>query len=85
MPTLTAQSSTVRRLELETTGEPDTLHRVLIWLRRRGCTLTRVDFVAEDRHGPGRFVVSVQAPPRHDDRLDRGLRAIVGVIAVNVD
>jgi acetolactate synthase regulatory subunit len=71
-----------RRLHLTTTGEPDTLPRVLIWLRRRGCELTRVDYVREDRHGPGRFVLAVVAPPRHDERLARGLEGLVGVIRV---
>jgi acetolactate synthase regulatory subunit len=73
-----------RRLELTTSGEPDALPRVLHWLRRRGCTVTRVDYTAADRHGPERFVVCVRAPARHEDRLARGLESLVEVIAVNV-
>ena len=70
------------RLRLSTTGEPDTLPRVLNWLRRRGCTLSRVDYAADDRHGPGRFVVAVVVPPRHQYRLAAGLGGIVGVLEV---
>jgi acetolactate synthase regulatory subunit len=77
MPTLT------QRLDVATTGQPDTLPRVLIWLRRRGCTLTRVDYAVQDRHGPGRFVLSVDAPPRHQDRLICGLESLVGVTKVH--
>jgi hypothetical protein len=73
------------RLRLRTTGEPDTLPRVLTWLRRRGCTLTRVDYVTDDRHGPGRFVVAVAVPLRHQHRLAAGLRGIVGVLDVVAD
>ena len=71
------------RLDLTTTGEADTLPRVLHWLRRRGCVLTRVDYAAGDRHGPGRFVLSVDAPPRHEDRLVPGLEGLVGVKRVD--
>jgi acetolactate synthase regulatory subunit len=78
-------SIATHRLQVTTTGEPDTLPRVLTWLRRHGCTLTRVDYACEDRHGPGRFVVAVQAPPRHRDRLDRGLETLVGVTTVSVE
>jgi acetolactate synthase regulatory subunit len=88
MPALTTPFRThrgTRRLELTTTGEPDSLPRVLLWLRRRGCTVTRVDYAREDRHAPGRFVICVEAPARHEDRLARGLEALVGVIAVAVD
>ena len=70
------------RLRLSTTGEPDTLPRVLNWLRRRNCTLTRVDYATDDRHGPGRFVVAVAVPPRHQHRLAAGLGGIVGVLDV---
>jgi hypothetical protein len=74
-----------RRLELATTGEPDVLPRVLTWLRRHGCALTRIDYHAADRHGPGRFVVAVDAPRRHADRLACGLGNLVGVTEVQVD
>jgi acetolactate synthase regulatory subunit len=88
MPALTAPPRTrrgTRRLELTTNGDPDALPRVLVWLRRRGCTITLLDYAPEDRHGPGRFVVCVEAPPRHEDRLARGLEALVDVIAVAVE
>ena len=52
------------------------------WLRRRGCTLTRVDYAPDDRHGPGRFVVAIVVPPRHQHRLAAGLGGIVGVVDV---
>jgi hypothetical protein len=74
-----------RRLHLTTTGEPDTLPRVLTWLRRRGCTLRRVDYAGGDRHGPGRFIVAVEAPRRHEPRLARGLETLVGVVRVDVE
>jgi acetolactate synthase regulatory subunit len=70
------------RLRLSTTGEPDTLPRVLNWLRRRGCALSRVDYAADDRHGPGRFLLAVVVPPRHQHRLAAGLGSIVGVLDV---
>ena len=70
------------RLRLSTTGEPDTLPRVLNWLRRRNCTLTRVDYATDDRHGPGRFVIAALVPPRHQHRLAAGLGGIVGVLDV---
>jgi acetolactate synthase regulatory subunit len=73
-----------RRLELATTGEPDVLPRVLTWLRRHGCALTRLDYQTADRHGPGRFVVAVDVPQRHADRLASGLRNLVGVVDVSV-
>src|SRR4029078_4547172 len=57
------------RLRLSTPGEPDALPRVLTWLRRRGCALTRVDYASDDRHGPGRFVVAIVVPPRHQHPL----------------
>jgi hypothetical protein len=78
-------ATVARRLELATTGEADALPRVLGWLRRRGCTFTRVEYHVADRHGPGRFVVAVRAPRRQADRLGRGLENIVGVLAVRVD
>jgi hypothetical protein len=85
-PAPSSNAATVaRRLELATTGEADALPRVLGWLRRRGCTFTRVEYHVADRHGPGRFVVAVRAPRRQADRLGRGLENIVGVLAVRVD
>jgi acetolactate synthase regulatory subunit len=83
--TVTPSVALARRLELDTTGEPDVLPRVLTWLRRHGCSLTRVDYQTADRHGPGRFVVAVEAPDRHADRLASGLRNLVGVFDVSVD
>jgi acetolactate synthase regulatory subunit len=80
-----AASGVQVRLRLSTTGEPDTLPRVLTWLRRRGCTLTRVDYAPDDRHGPGRFVVAIVVPPRHQHRLAAGLGGIVGVVDVFQD
>jgi acetolactate synthase regulatory subunit len=81
----TATLNVARRLELASTGEPDVLPRVLTWLRRHGCALTRVEYHAADRHGPGRFVVTVEAPRRHADRLACGLANLVGVTDVLVD
>ena len=84
-PARTGERPVPRHLELATTGEPELLPRVLGWLRRRGCTCTRVEYRAADRHGPGRFALAVQAPARQADRLGRGLETLVGVVSVEVD
>src|SRR5262249_6019149 len=84
-PPMSAMLNVPRRLELASTGEPDVLPRVLTWLRRHGCQLTRVDYHAGDRHGPGRFVVGVDVPRRHADRIACGLENLVGVMVVHVD
>jgi hypothetical protein len=71
-----------RRYAVETTGRDDVLVRALALLRRRGCRIVAVDFHEADRHGPGRFVVCVEAPPRTEHRIEAWLSALVDVLEV---
>lgn len=70
------------RFLLETNPEPDVLVRVLTLLRRRGCHIVALDFHEADRHGPGRFEVSVRAPTRIGHRLEAWLAGLVDVTDV---
>ena len=72
-----------RRLALETTGREDVLVRVLTLLRRRGCRIVAVDFHEADLHRPGRFDVTLEAPPRIEHALENWLLGLVDVIAVS--
>jgi acetolactate synthase regulatory subunit len=89
MTTADLQRPTVRtggvrqRLALHVTDNRDVLLRVLIVLRRRGCTVTHVDYAAADRHGPGHLVIGVEAPAGRPRRVDRWLANLVEVIAVD--
>ena len=65
-----------------TTGRDDVLVRALALLRRRGCRIVAVDFHEADRHGPGRFDVCVDAPPRTEHRIEAWLSALVDVVEV---
>ena len=71
-----------RRYAVETTGRDDVLVRALALLRRRGCRIVAVDFHEADRHGPGRFDVCVEAPPRVEHRIEAWLSALVDVVEV---
>ncbi len=77
-----AGAARTRRYALQTTGRGDVLVRALALLRRRGCRIVAVDFHAADRHGPGRFDVCVQAPPRTEQRIEAWLTALVDVVEV---
>jgi acetolactate synthase regulatory subunit len=77
------RTAAARRFVLETNPEPDVLLRVLTLLRRRGCRIVSVDFHETDRHGPGRFEVSVRAPTRIGHRLEAWLSGLVDVVAVS--
>jgi acetolactate synthase regulatory subunit len=70
------------RLAVETTGTADVLVRTLTVLRRRGCRIVAVDFHEADRHGPGRFDLAIDAPPRTADRLESWLLGLVDVLEV---
>ena len=70
------------RFALDTTTSPDVLLRVLTLLRRRGCDIVAVEYLREDRHGPGRFEVGVEAPVRVAHRLREWLGGLVDVLAV---
>jgi acetolactate synthase regulatory subunit len=71
-----------RRLSLTTRAGSDVVVRALVLLRRRGCNVVGVEFRRADRHGPGSFEVSVEAPPRVGPRLEDWLMGLVDVMAV---
>jgi acetolactate synthase regulatory subunit len=71
-----------RRFALDVGTAPDVLVRVLALLRRRQCRVVAVHFHEADRHGPGRFELTVLAPPRTADRVDAWLSGLVDVYAV---
>jgi acetolactate synthase small subunit len=75
-------STDQRSLELQLGGTQDALVRVLGLLARRRCRVVHVDFVARDRHYPGRLVICVQAPPGRADCVERWLANLVDVVAV---
>jgi acetolactate synthase regulatory subunit len=84
VPTTTTNSPAHRsRLSLTTRAESDVVVRVLMLLRRRGCTVVAVDFRRPDRHGPGCFEVSVEAPSRIGHRLEDWLTGLVDVVGVD--
>jgi acetolactate synthase regulatory subunit len=72
------------QLQLQTTDSPDVLVRVLTTLRRRGCTITSVDYAEGDRHRPGRLELCVRTAPRTEHRLQAWLEALVEVEEVRV-
>jgi acetolactate synthase regulatory subunit len=74
--------TTTQRLSLTTRAGSDVVVRALVLLRRRGCNVVGVDFQRGDRHGPGSFEVSVEAPPRIGHRLEDWLMGLVDVMAV---
>ena len=78
-----APAARPRRLELETTGREDVLVRVLTVLRRRGCRIVSVDYHEGDRHGPERFALAIEAPPRIETALEAWLLGLVDVLAVH--
>jgi acetolactate synthase small subunit len=69
-------------LTLELHDGPDVLVRVLTMLRKRRCEITRVDYLARDRHHPGRLVVGVKAPAAHVHCVEAWLGNLVDVVAV---
>jgi acetolactate synthase regulatory subunit len=72
-----------RRLSLVTDADSDVVVRVLILLRRRGCTIVSVHFRRADRHGPGSFEVTVEAPGRIEHCLASWLKGLVEVRSVD--
>jgi acetolactate synthase small subunit len=69
-------------MTLEVHDGPDVLVRVLTMLRRRRCEIGRVDYLARDRHHPGRLVVAVEAPAAHAHCVEAWLRNLVDVVDV---
>jgi acetolactate synthase regulatory subunit len=70
------------RLSLTTRAGSDVVVRALVLLRRRGCDVVGVDFQRADRHGPGSFEVSVEAPAHIGRSLEGWLMGLVDVMAV---
>jgi hypothetical protein len=58
--------------------------RILALLQRRRCRVTRVDFLAGDRHRPGHLLIGCEAPAAHAHRVEHWVRALVDVQAVEV-
>src|SRR4051812_4764647 len=81
-PPAHAGAARPRRYAVETTGRGDVLVRALSLLRRRGCRIVAVDFHEADRHGPCRFDVCIEAPPRTEHRIEAWLGALVDVVEV---
>jgi acetolactate synthase small subunit len=75
-------STNQRHLELRLGETQDALVRVLGLLQRRRCRVVQVDFVARDRHYPGRLVICVEPPPGRADSVERWLANLVDVVAV---
>jgi acetolactate synthase regulatory subunit len=75
-------STNQRHLELRLGETQDALVRVLGLLQRRRCRVVQVDFVARDRHYPGRLVICVEPPAGRADILERWLANLVDVVAV---
>jgi acetolactate synthase small subunit len=71
-----------RMLALEVREADDVLNRVLTVLQRRHCRVTSLDFRTRDRHQPGRFLIGVQAPAAHADRVSLWLEGLTDVLAV---
>jgi acetolactate synthase regulatory subunit len=71
-----------RRLEIETTGDPDVLLRVMVVLRRRGFLVRAVEFRAGDLHAPPRLHMTVAPRTRLDHQLAAWLGNVVGVVSV---
>ena len=74
--------TTRRNLELQITASQEVLVRVLGLLQRRRCRVLQVDFVAGDRHYPGRLVIGVEAPAGHAHCVERWVGNLVDVLGV---
>jgi acetolactate synthase small subunit len=70
-------------LELDVHDGPDVLVRVLTMLRRRRCDIAHVDYLASDRHHPGRMVISIEPPPAHAHCVEAWLENLVDVVDVS--
>jgi hypothetical protein len=69
-------------LDIAVNPTGDVLVRILTTLRRRGCGIDAVDFVAGDRHRPTRLRVGVVLPPRGRDQVVRWVQRLVDVLDV---
>ena len=73
--------TTRRNLELQITANQEVLFRVLGLLQRRRCRVLQVDYVAGDRHYPGRLF-AVDAPAGHAHCLEHWVANLVDVLGV---
>jgi acetolactate synthase small subunit len=81
--TMKRPAGTQRSLELQVSASQDVLMRVLGLLHRRRCRVIQVDYVARDRHYPGRFVIGVEAPADRAHCVEGWLANLVDVLAVD--
>jgi acetolactate synthase regulatory subunit len=70
------------QLILEVTESGDVLVRVLGVLQRRRCRVTHVEYVAPDRHRPGRLAIGVEAPANRAHCVESWLANLVDVLSV---
>ena len=69
-------------LTVDVGADAATLVRVLTVLRRRGCSISHVDYAAGDRHRRGHLHVTVAAPRAHAHRVATWVENLVDVTAV---
>ena len=74
--------TTRRNLELQITASEEVLVRVLGLLQRRRCRVLQVDYVAGDRHYPGRLLIGIEAPVGHAHCLEAWVGNLVDVLGV---
>jgi hypothetical protein len=82
---LAPRSCARRVLTVEVRDSPDVLVRVLTRLRARQCAITHVDYVARDRHHPGRLVVGIEPPRARGHCVRAWLLNLVDVLSVEVE
>lgn len=70
------------RYSLELYDRPDVLARVVTLFRRRGCEVVSMEYVAADRHRPGRLNVALRTDDRHARPLQAQLAGLVDVRGV---
>ena len=73
-----------RTLTLEVRASTDVVVRVLTTLRRRGCTITSIDYAMGDQHYPGRLRVGLEAPAQRTHCIEHWVANLVDVVAVRV-
>ena len=81
--TMQRPAGTQRNLELQVSASQDVLVRVLGLLQRRRCRVLQVDYVARDRHYPGRLVIGVEAPADRAHCVERWVGNLVDVLTVD--
>jgi hypothetical protein len=72
-----------RTFDVELVGnDPAALVRILTILRRRQCTITRVDFRVPDLHAPGWLTIGLEVPPTHGHAVEAWMANLVDVASV---